>query len=216
MDNIFLLIFIGVNIFLVGIFCTVATRHAYAHFKPHKAEEKAPHKPPNHDVRLPPAVREKLLHTAATKFQTVLDRSTVQLHHSLETTSVQINKRLEKLGTTIVTDEMERYKSLLDSLQKQTEQTIIGSQAEMKQHQLDLQHKLADQQATLEAKLSSEIELEKTKLVEQIDTKLSDAVASFLVETLQHNVDLGAQSDYLISMLDEHKDELRAGVKDEA
>jgi hypothetical protein len=30
-------------------------------------------------------------------------------------------------------------------------------------------------------------------------------VASFLNETLQHNVDLGGQTEYLLSMLEEHK-----------
>jgi hypothetical protein len=48
-----------------------------------------------------------------------------------------------------------------------------------------------------------------------MDTKLADAVTSFLMETLQHNVDLGAQSAYLTAMLDEHKDELVKGVKHE-
>ena len=56
---------------------------------------------------------------------------------------------------------------------------------------------------------------EKQQLIAQIDTKLADAVTSFLVETLGHNVDLGAQSDYLISVLDEHKAEFTKRVTDE-
>jgi hypothetical protein len=45
---------------------------------------------------------------------------------------------------------------------------------------------------------------------------LADAVASFLIETMQHNVDLGAQSTYLTTMLEEHKTELTKGIIDEA
>jgi hypothetical protein len=43
---------------------------------------------------------------------------------------------------------------------------------------------------------------------------LGDAVASFLIDTLQHEVDLGAQTNYLIKTLDEHKDELKKEVDD--
>ena len=53
-----------------------------------------------------------------------------------------------------------------------------------------------------------ELAAEKEQLAKLMDTKLADAVASFLMETLPHNVDLGAQSAYLTSMLEEHKAEL--------
>ena len=64
--------------------------------------------------------------------------------------------------------------------------------------------------------MTEEITNEKEKLIQQIDTRLADAVTSFLIETLGHNVDLGAQNKYLIEMLEEHKPELIKGVKDEA
>jgi len=41
-------------------------------------------------------------------------------------------------------------------------------------------------------------------------------VASFLTETLQHNVDLGAQSAYLTAMLEEHKADFAKEVADES
>ena len=57
---------------------------------------------------------------------------------------------------------------------------------------------------------------EKQRLLQQIDTKLADAVASFLMETLQHNVDLGAQSAYLTAMLEEHKTDFAKELSDES
>jgi len=75
---------------------------------------------------------------------------------------------------------------------------------------------MAKKQAELEAKLKEEIAAEKKQLVQQLDTKLSDAVASFLLETMQHEVDLGSQSAYLTKMLDEHKAELIKELMDEA
>jgi len=74
---------------------------------------------------------------------------------------------------------------------------------------------LTKRQAELEAKLDEEMAGEKQKLVSQMETKLADAVAAFLTETLQHNIDLGAQGDYLTALLEEHKDELVRDMKDE-
>jgi hypothetical protein len=41
-------------------------------------------------------------------------------------------------------------------------------------------------------------------------------VVSFLIETLQHDIDLGAQSAYLTKVLEEHKDDFKQGVSSES
>ena len=64
-------------------------------------------------------------------------------------------------------------------------------------------------------KMQAELEAQKAQLIAQIDTKLADSVVAFLVETLQHDVDLGAQTQYLTKMLDEHKADFSGKVKDE-
>jgi F0F1-type ATP synthase membrane subunit b/b' len=112
--------------------------------------------------------------------------------------------------------ETQRYHASLNTLRNQAETTIGGAQTEIAKHQTELETKLAELKAELEPKLVKEIAAEKLHLIQQIDTKLADAVASFLVETLQHNVDLGAQSAYLTAMLDEHKAELVKEITDEA
>lgn len=211
----FLQIFLLVNVFLIGALTAVAIRHAYAHFRPAHHEEEKPHRTPP-TAHLPPAIREQLLHAAKANFQVVLERSANQLQHSLDSTSTQLNKQLEKLGTKIIEDETERYRTTLDLLREQAETAINGAQSEISQHQTDLQAKLVEHQAKVEAELTAKMTAEHEQLLQQIDTKLADAVTSFLFETLQHNVDLGAQSSYLTAMLEEHKDELTKGVKNEA
>lgn len=212
----FLQIFLLVNVFLIGALTAVAIRHAYAHFRPAHHEEEKPHHITPPTAHLPPAVRDQLLHTAKANFQVVLERSADQLQHSLDSTTVQLNKQLEKLGTKIIEDETERYHTTLDLLRKQAETAINGAQSEITQHQTDLQAKLVEHQAKVEAELTAKMTAEHQQLMQQIDTKLADAVTSFLFETLQHNVDLGAQSSYLTAMLEEHKDELTKGVKNES
>mgnify|MGYP003296595883 CR=1 FL=1 len=75
---------------------------------------------------------------------------------------------------------------------------------------------MAEQQDSLIAKMKEDVAAEKARLIAQIDTKLADATVSFLLETLQHNVDLGAQTAYLTGVLEEHKDEFKKEVSDEA
>lgn len=215
MSTSFLQLFLMINVFLIGALTAVAIRHAYAHFKPHTHDAEKAH-PANHPVQLPSAVKARLLASAEHNFQTVLDRSATQLERNLHTTASQLDKQLQSLGSEILRDEMRRYREAIDELRARTELSIGSAQTEIAQHQEDLKTKLAERQAELEAKLVEDMAAEKQRLTQQIDTKLADAVASFLVETLQHNVDLGAQSAYLTAMLDEHKAELTRGVSDEA
>jgi Skp family chaperone for outer membrane proteins len=198
----FLQIFLFVNVFIVGAVIALAVQHAYAHFKPHTVEK--PH-PANDTAKLSPAMREHLIDQAKTNFQAVLNRSATDFGHELQATSAELNKTLEKLGTEIINDEMKRYHANLDQLRSAAETTISSAQNDISQHQTDLK-----------AKLAEEIAAEKEQLIKQIDTKLADAVMSFLMETLQHNVDLGAQSAYLTALLEEHKSEFTKGISNEA
>jgi F0F1-type ATP synthase membrane subunit b/b' len=210
----FLQISLLVTFFLIGALSVTAARHAYAHFRPHQEEEK-PRRLTSQPVHLPPEVKERLLQSAEVKFQTILNHSAAELEYDLKTTVSRLNVRLEKLGSEIVGDEMKRYRMDLDQLRKQTEANIGGAQTEINQHQTELKAKIDERRAELEAKMIEEVAAEKQILVQQVDTKLADAVASFLNETLGHNIDLGAQGAYLTAMLEKHKEEIVKGITDE-
>jgi F0F1-type ATP synthase membrane subunit b/b' len=199
----FLQLFLLFDVFLMGVLAATAVKHAYAHFRPPPQPEK-PHSPAQ-GAHLPAATREQLLQTAQTNFQKVLDHSAAQLEEDLETTAARLNKTLEQLGGVVIGNELERYRKELIQLRKQAETDMGGIRTEMEKHQAELKDKLA-----------KEVAAEKQILLRQIDTKLADAVGSFLVETLQHNVDLGAQSSYLTALLEEHKDDFTKEVADEA
>lgn len=213
-DSLILQIFLLLNVFFMGALATVAFRHARAHFTPSQPTE-APRRKVQ-QVHLPPAVKERLLHAAQANFQSVLDHSADELQRDLKTTASGLSKQLEQLGHEIITDEMKRYRAGLDELRDQAQIAIGGAQSSIATHRAELEAKFIERHAQLEKNLADEMAAEKQRLIEQMDTKLSDAVASFLIETLQHNVDLGAQSTYLMTMLDEHKAELTKKVTDEA
>lgn len=214
MNTGFLQFFLLINAVLIGVVAAVATRHAYAHFRPDKHDaEKHPAQPV---VKLSPAVREELLQKAKANYEKILDNAASQLQLDLSRTSAQLNKQLETLGNEIVSDEMKRYKASLEELQKNTEVSITSAQDQLATHQEDLKAAMAEHQKEMLAKLNEEIAVEKDRLLAQIDTKLADAAASFLIETMQHDVDLGAQTAYLTRMIEEHKEDFKKEVGNES
>lgn len=216
-QNLLLQIFLYVNVFLVGALFATAIRHAYAHFKPeaHEVEKQQP-KIQTANNHIPPEIKEQMIQKAKEDFQNVLNHSATELENDLKSIVSQLNGRLAKLGSEIVGDEMKRYRMDLDQLRKQTEANISGAQTEITAHQTDLKSKIDQRRTELEDKLSEEIAAEKQLLIQQIDTKLADSVASFLTETLQHNIDMGSQGTYLTAMLEEHKAELVKEIADES
>ncbi|HET6924373.1 MAG TPA: hypothetical protein VFH39_00905, partial [Candidatus Saccharimonadales bacterium] len=137
-------------------------------------------------------------------FQHVLNTSAKELQQDLAATAEDIHKLVQKMGTEAVAGELQNYRARLAELQQKTEADMAGVRDAITAHQ-----------AELKAKLEADIAAEKERLLTQIDTKLADAVAAFLLDTLQHEVDLGAQQQYLTKMLEEHKEELKKDLGDE-
>ena len=197
-------IFLFIDVFVMGVLTSMAIRHANAHFKPLKHDAEKLHSTKVNDS-LPAAVKEHLLKASEDQFQTMLNHSVDQLHHNLEDTSEQINNLIKRLATDVVSNELDHYRTDLAKLHEQAEKDIGEIKIVMDDHQ-----------AELKAQVAQEMEAEKQRLIKQIDTKLADAVGSFLLETLQHNIDLGSQGPYLIDLLEEHKADFIKEVADEA
>lgn len=205
-------IFLIIDIFVVGALVALALQHAYAHYTHQIPESKKAHAAVQNG-HLPPAVRERLLQAAQADFEAVLNRSAEELQHDLKATAAQINKLVEKQSKDVIGDDLDYYRTKLAELQKQAEGEVSVTRSKLVEHEAELQAEMDAHQAELKAKMAEEVEAEKQRLLQQIDTRLADAVASFLIETLQHNVDLGAQSAYLTAMLEEHKADFAREVK---
>jgi hypothetical protein len=186
-----------VQVFAMGVLAAVAWRHAYAHFRPgaeheHEHESHAPNVPV--PIELSTEAKARLQKAAEAQFGAAVNNSAGQLQKDLISANGQINDLVMRLATDVVSSELEHYKTELSKLQTQAAADMSGVRVEVTRHEEELK-----------AKMAQEIEAEKQKLLKQIDTKLADAVGSFLTETLQHNIDLGTQSAYLVQMLEEHK-----------
>ena len=196
--------FLYVNVFLIGVVAVLAVQHALAHFRPHEHDADHNRQQPA-GGHLPPAIRQQLLADAQKDFERVLKHSAIELQTDLANSAQNIKKQVDTFSNDVITQELGNYRAKIAELEKQTETVMNGMHQEITSHQ-----------ENLKLKLTENIEAEKQRLVQQINTKLADAVASFLSETLQHNVDLGAQAPYLMSLLEEHKTELAKEVTGEA
>jgi hypothetical protein len=201
-SNGFLLGLLFIQVFILGVLAALAFKHARAHFKPVKPELPVPAFQPNYQT-MPPEVKEHLMHLSQEQFQSVVKQSAMQLQHELGNSSIQINSLIQKFATDIVENEMQRYRQELDKLRIQADGHMSVVRQEMEKHKVELK-----------AKMEQEVAAEKQRLVRQIDAKLADAVGSFLLETLRHNIDLGNQKDYLVAMLEEHKGDFIKEVGD--
>lgn len=220
----FLQIFLLVDVFVMGAIGAISIHHliSLVHARreakfvaAHPIEPDKPHTPVE-TVKLSPIVKAKLLEVAQTNFQKILNKSADELQIDLKQTTAKLDQQLQRLGAEIIATEMKRYKNDIDKMRLTADTNLANAQTDINKHQTDLRAKLEARQTELETKLTADIKAEQDRLMAAIDTKLSDAVISFLIETLGHDVDLGAQSNYLIKTLEEHKDDFKKGLKDEA
>jgi len=210
-------IFLVINVFILGGALTLAMEHIWLHY--HPREFNADPNDPNGGVHLPMNVKERLLRVAETDYQDVLNRSIDDFKGDLRDTTSKINDQLTQISGDILGEEMDRYKATLKELRAKAEQTRSQAQTDVERHQAELESLILERQKMMETKFierhtalerqaEAEIMAAKNAYIARIDTKLAEAVTSFLSNTLQYNADLGAQESYLLSELEKYKNEL--------
>ena len=210
-------LFLLVNGLLVGVALTLALQHFVAH-------RSAKFEPKTGTQTVPTAVRERITKQAEQNFQGIVNRSALQLQRDLSSTTTELNKLLEKFGSEVLDEEIKLFREDVSAIRASTQSTLSGAQDEITTQQAALLKSLASRQKELddimvvkqkelEANLESSYSEQQSRLVEQLDTKLDDAMMAFLLETLGHDVDLGAQTDYLIRTLNDNKDDLKKEIR---
>lgn len=201
--NTTLQIFLFLQVFLAGILVTIAWRHAKEHYRqsPTNSGGLGPDQP---SIALTPQMKQHILRESEEKYEAAAKQSASQLQDELAASGKQVKELVNRLATEIVADEMQRYRTELARMRSDANIQMSATNAEIEKHKEEIK-----------AKVTQEMDAEKQRLLKQIDTRLGDAVSSFLLEALQHNVDLGNQSSYLVALLEEHKDEFKKEVADE-
>ncbi len=149
-----------------------------------------------------PLPSPELADDAEREYRAAMAQAIERFDHDLEASSRAINDTIQKMSAVVVGEELEKYRQELEKMRTGAMATLGSVQAAVE-----------EERGKLREGMLKDVEAEKERLVGLIDTRLGEAVNSFLLETLRHNVDLGAQSAYLMAALDEHKEELKAEVK---
>jgi hypothetical protein len=199
-------IFIYLQVFAIGVLAALAAYYIRAHLRHRESPHEQPAEQlpirPLEPMELPPETKAHMLQLSEQQFKSALSQTTAKLQEDLGVTTGHINNLVLRLASEIVSGELENYRRDLSKLHEQANANMGGISAEVAKHEQETK-----------AKITQELEGQKQLLLKQIDTKLSDAVGSFLVEALGHNVDLGSQTAYLAALLEEHKAEFAKEVK---
>lgn len=242
MNETILQIFLGVNLLLLGGLIAILVQYILVHHRDKKTPTSATNQlaliPKTVRTQLAEASAHQLktiLDQTSANFKGDLHSTSKQLNSLLKQfgTSIlddemklfrehlqEIRRQTESAVGAVsleVGDQQARLEAELAERQSQFEAKLRALQVALEQslslRQTELSESLSERKSQLIDKLDTEFVAERNRLHAQIDTKLGDAVATFLTETLQHNIDLGAQTEYLGALLEQHKNELKAATQ---
>lgn len=130
-----------------------------------------------------------------------IEHSAEMLRSSMEATIAGLNTRTEEMVATTLSQEFEKYQVSFAALREETIKDFS-----------DLQQQLEKDRQKLSEDLERVIVKEREERMEVFNARLGDVVSSYIVETLDKGVDLGAQSAYVLRTLEAHKDDIKQDV----
>lgn len=138
---------------------------------------------------------------AREELREAIEKSAEMLRASMEATIGGLNARTEEMVTTTLTQEFEKYQVSFAALREETIKDFSKLQKQLDKDRL----KLSEDLERLVAK-------DREERMEAFNARLGDVVSSYIVETLDKGVDLGAQSAYILRTLEAHRDDIKRDV----
>lgn len=201
-------LFIFINAFIIGGLAVLGFLHLYAHRASKKVQPKA-----QTEIRIPRTVKERIIEEAEAHMRLILNTNAKEIGRDLSETTSRMTNQIEK----VISETIEMQRST--SVAAQAAVVDAGAQAVEKLSEVSVADKTAldaayeTSKAEFEQKLNASLDQRRQQAIQQIDTSLSDAVVSFLLDTLGHEVDLGSQTSYIIARLEENKDLFKESVR---
>lgn len=138
---------------------------------------------------------------ATEQMRTVLHEAAKQLQDSVTESTARLGEQIQDNTNTTLGQEFEKYQVSLQALRDQTIQ-------EYGKLQKDLDARRSELLEEIERNVGKEHE----KMVDQFNTRMGDVIAAYLVESLGNQVDLGAQTSYILQNLEQHKEDIKRDV----
>jgi hypothetical protein len=138
---------------------------------------------------------------ASEDMREIVARSAEQLEASLKATIAGLNTKTEEMASQTLSQEFEKYQASFEALRE-----------EMIREFSDLQKQLDERRLQLSADLEDAVRKDREARMDSFNGRIADVVSSYIVETLDKGVDLGAQSAYILHTLEQHKEDIKKDV----
>lgn len=134
-----------------------------------------------------------------------LDQAVKMAFENLENT---IGKSVDQLAAHVneaaensIRQEFDKYQASLRALNNTTVEQFGQIQAD-----------LQTQRTALAEQLKAEVAAERERRLATFNNRINDVISSYLAETLGNRVDLGAQTEYILDSLEQHKNDLKRDI----
>lgn len=178
----------------------LASRNHHSHHEAPVAVPPAAPKPAT--PTLSPEAVERLENATKLAFEQAVAKASAQFDADLDGTSKRLNQLIVSLTTDVVQKELEEYRA---SLVAAREQALAGVH--------EMQSAIEKQQQSIKAELDEVVEKRRQFMIDQLDARIGQIAATYIMESLGKGVDLGAQRDYLISSLEANKNDLVRDIR---
>lgn len=138
---------------------------------------------------------------AKTQLQTAAEDAAQRLQKSLNNSVDQVAADINDTLSTNLSAEFEKYQVSLSALRDQTIEQFSKIQQELDQRRLELSEHLDRQVAE-----------EQEKRLAHFNDRINDVVTSYIAESLGNQVDLGAQTDYILGSLEANKEQIKKDI----
>lgn len=135
------------------------------------------------------------------QLEKVVKKSTKELHSSLASATDDISIKTNDMIAGLIGKEVAAYKNDLENIRSQ----MLGEAKK-------LQSNIVAQEKQLKSDLKIAIEHDRQVQLDVLDRRLSDIVSSYIIESLDQNVDLGSQMKYIIDSLEANKNEIKKDI----
>ncbi len=154
----------------------------------------------SNDERLVSAV-QKLSEEAENNFRNLLARAWEGLDKELEETRGELKKEAKELVVNTFNKEAEEMRKAIADARNNTINSLtkIYEDTEKKKRELEKQ-------------AEKEVEEYKKKRIQQFEERMDEVVSQFLIENAGKAFDLDKQRDYILKMLEQHREELKNDI----
>lgn len=138
---------------------------------------------------------------AEADLEAAVAHSSEELTKQLEVTMANMNAKVKTMVTQTLAREFQAYHTSLAELRKET----LGEFAGFKS-------KLDEERKVLLDEFQKTLADEREKRAEDLNNRVADVVSTYIAESLDSQIDLGAQMKYIIASLEAKKDDIKKDI----